>query len=331
MLRLRYDPSGMGSKGGLTPAQGATALQDLRAMPGVSAIPIYIGADTSGWNPDSGTPPPLGFQPPLEYLSCADAAAVPALGSCAPGQAIATIAGDELFIDNPLMLHLPVIGYGNVDRITGDSTTATVPAGLDLSKLDVTTLMVASSNPATLERARTYLDVHAPVLIGMGSPDQWSTNAAGPMTFGEVASVREEQYRAAQQMIMFVVGLTLFVAGCGIAVATAGSLVERKRPFTLLRLSGTPLGVLRRVVFLESALPLVSVSVLAGPGRVRDGDDRCAFAGQGRLDDLPVGYVLRRGVRRDRRRARGDPGLDDVAQPDDPLGVRALRISGGFE
>jgi predicted lysophospholipase L1 biosynthesis ABC-type transport system permease subunit len=84
------------------------------------------------------------------------------------------------------------------------------------------------------------------------------------MTFGEVASVRDEQYRAAQQMIMFVVGLTLFVAGCGIAVATAGSLVERKRPFTLLRLSGAPLAVLRRVVFLESALPLVSVSVVAG-------------------------------------------------------------------
>jgi hypothetical protein len=263
VLRLRYDMGAPDGRGGLTPAQAAPTLNALRSMSGVSTIPVYISADTSGWTPDSGTPPPSGWQPPLEYVSCADAKALPALGSCAPGQAVSVIAGDELFIDNPLMLHLPVMGYSDIDRISGAGTAAAAPAGIDLTKLDVTTLMVAASDHATLERARTYLDLHAPVLIGMGSPDQWSTNAAGPMTFGEVASVREEQYRAAQQMIMFVVGLTLFVAGCGIAVATAGSLVERKRPFTLLRLSGAPLAVLRRVVFLESALPLVAVSVMA--------------------------------------------------------------------
>ena len=264
VLRLRYDVGGMDSQGGLSPAQTTTALNALRAMPGVSTVPIYIGTDTSGWSPDSNTPPPLGWTPPLEYVSCADAKAVPALGACAPGQKISAIAADELFVDNPLLLHLPVMGYGAMDRVTGVGQTAPPAPDMDLSALNVTTLLVASSDRATLERARTYLDVHAPVLLGMGSPDQWSTNAAGPMTFGEVASVRDEQYRAAQQMIMFVVGLTLFVAGCGIAVATAGSLVERKRPFTLLRLSGAPLAVLRRVVFLESALPLFSVSVLAG-------------------------------------------------------------------
>ena len=264
VLRLRYDIGGMDSHGGLSPAQASTTLNALHAMPGVSSIPIYIGADTSGWSPDGGDPPPLGWTPPMQYVSCAEAKAVPALGTCAPGQAVSVIAGDELFIDNPLMLHLPVMDYSDVDRVSGAGTAAAVPSGVDLSKLNVTTLLVAASDRASLERARTYLDVHAPVLLGMGSPDEWSTNAAGPMTFGEVASVRNEQFRAAQQMIMFVVGLTLFVAGCGIAVATAGSLVERKRPFTLLRLTGTPLAVLRRVVFLETALPLVAVSILAG-------------------------------------------------------------------
>jgi hypothetical protein len=42
---------------------------------------------------------------------------------------------------------------------------------------------------------------------------------------------------------------------------------ERKRPFSLLRLTGVPLGVLRRIVALESALPLVivaAVSVVVG-------------------------------------------------------------------
>ncbi|NUR57387.1 MAG: hypothetical protein HOV87_01540 [Catenulispora sp.] len=260
VLRLRYDMGGTQ----LSPAKAASVLADLRAMPGVAAIPIYLGQDTSGWTPDSDNPPPLGYQPPPQYVRCADAKAVPALGTCAPGQEVAVIAADELFIDNPLLLHLPVMGYDDIDRITGKGHAAAVPTAVDLSGLDVTTLMVSATDPSALERARTYLDVHAPVLLGMGSPDQWSTNAVGPMTFGEVAALREVMLRAAQQMILFGVGLTLFVAGCSITVATAGSLVERKRPFTLLRLTGTPMAVLRRMVFLESALPLVTVSAMAG-------------------------------------------------------------------
>jgi hypothetical protein len=260
VLRLRYD---LNQSGGLAPATAAQATRDLRAMPGVSAIPIYIDADTSGWQPGRGTPPPRDWRPPLDYVSCADVKAVPALGSCAPGQSISVIAADELYTDNPLMLHLPVLGFTD-EQMSGDGTPGTVPPGTDLTKLNVTTMMVAASDRATLERARTYLDIHAPVLMGMGSPDEWSTNAAGPMTFGEVASLRQAIFRAAQQMILFAVGLTLFVAGCSIAVATAGSLVERKRPFTLLRLSGTPMTVLRRVVFLESAVPLLTVSAMAG-------------------------------------------------------------------
>ena len=42
---------------------------------------------------------------------------------------------------------------------------------------------------------------------------------------------------------------------------------DRKRPFSLLRLSGVPLGMLRRVVALESAVPLVVIAVIsAGTG-----------------------------------------------------------------
>jgi hypothetical protein len=260
VLRLRYDMGGTQ----LSPAKAASVLGGLRAMPGVVPIPVYAGEDASGWTPDSGTPPPLGYQPPPQYVSCADAKAIPALGTCAPGQAVAVIAADDLFIDNPLLLHLPVIDYRDIDRMTGKGRAAAVPDGVDLSRLSVTTLMVSAADRSGLERARTYLDVHAPVLLGMGSPDQWATNAVGPMTFGEVAALRQAMLRAAQQMILFGVGLTLFVAGCSITVATAGSLVERKRPFTLLRLTGTPMAVLRRMVFLESALPLVTVSVLAG-------------------------------------------------------------------
>jgi hypothetical protein len=64
-----------------------------------------------------------------------------------------------------------------------------------------------------------------------------------------------------------VIVASLVIAGCSLAVSVAAALTDRKRPFSLLRLAGAPLGVLRRVVALESAVPLVAVAVAsAGTG-----------------------------------------------------------------
>lgn len=57
--------------------------------------------------------------------------------------------------------------------------------------------------------------------------------------------------------------LTLLVAGCSLAVSAGGGILERKRPFTLLRLTGTPMSSLARVVLLESVLPLLAAAVVA--------------------------------------------------------------------
>jgi hypothetical protein len=46
-------------------------------------------------------------------------------------------------------------------------------------------------------------------------------------------------------------------------VAIGGGLVDRKRPFTLLRVSGTPTRTLYRVAFLEAVVPLAAATVLA--------------------------------------------------------------------
>ena len=46
-------------------------------------------------------------------------------------------------------------------------------------------------------------------------------------------------------------------------MALGGGLVDRKRPFTLLRVSGTPVRALYRVVFLEAVVPLAAATVLA--------------------------------------------------------------------
>lgn len=66
-----------------------------------------------------------------------------------------------------------------------------------------------------------------------------------------------------QQLANVVILVSFPIAGCSLAVSMADSLRDRKRSVSLLRLTGTPLGVLRRVVLPESAVPLLVVSVVA--------------------------------------------------------------------
>jgi predicted lysophospholipase L1 biosynthesis ABC-type transport system permease subunit len=47
------------------------------------------------------------------------------------------------------------------------------------------------------------------------------------------------------------------------AASVAAGLADRKRPFSLLRLTGAPLSTLRRAVTLESAVPLLAVAAVS--------------------------------------------------------------------
>jgi hypothetical protein len=97
-----------------------------------------------------------------------------------------------------------------------------------------------------------------------------SGNAAGsgfapipPRTFGEAVAIRAARAATLQRLVFIAVALTILVAGCSLAVAVGGGLVDRKRPFTLLRVSGTPSGALYRVVFLEAVFPLAAATLVA--------------------------------------------------------------------
>jgi predicted lysophospholipase L1 biosynthesis ABC-type transport system permease subunit len=57
--------------------------------------------------------------------------------------------------------------------------------------------------------------------------------------------------------------ISLPIAGCTLAASVAAGLADRKRPFSLLRLTGAPLAMLRRVVALESAVPLLVVAAIS--------------------------------------------------------------------
>jgi hypothetical protein len=91
--------------------------------------------------------------------------------------------------------------------------------------------------------------------------------AAAPWVLGDSVVSELESSRASERDISqvsraltLVMLATLLVAGCSVAIAAVGGLLERRIPFALLRLSGTPLQTLRAVVMREAALPLLTIA-----------------------------------------------------------------------
>jgi hypothetical protein len=129
-----------------------------------------------------------------------------------------------------------------------------VPTGIDpglspaqLVRLPVVAVAaVTDGTPGAIERARTALERGIP-----GPP-------AG--TARDINKETQGQLRTMQRMANIGLSVTLVIAGCSLAVAVAGGIVERKRPFALLRLAGTQLSDLRRVVLAEAAAPLLAVT-----------------------------------------------------------------------
>jgi predicted lysophospholipase L1 biosynthesis ABC-type transport system permease subunit len=173
-------------------------------------------------------------------VSCAQLAFVPGLGRCPAGVAAAKIPASP-----------SDIVYAGLAAATWKA--ADVPAqrldSLPLSSLDVTT----NGSQQTIEQVRTVLENAYPT--GTGSPS--------PETIGESATVSDSAANGYQQLANVVILASLVIAGCTLATSVMGGLADRKRPFSLLRLTGARLGMLRRLVVLESAVPLLAVAVVA--------------------------------------------------------------------
>ncbi|WP_067180876.1 FtsX-like permease family protein [Microtetraspora niveoalba] len=218
---------------GLSQQAQADLLTRLRDHPGVDVLPIYTRADKASIPMPADDSPP-----PVAVVDCASLARFPVLGRCPAGaQAVAGAFYRVVNVDNPLTIDkiLPLAG----------------PAGEPVSTtsgLDLESILISTADPAEVERLRTLLAEHT---------------ADAPMTFAEVAQVRATLYTQIENVALAMVALTLIVGGCSLVVAVGGGLVERRQPFTLLRLAGTPTRTLAGVVLLESALPLVLASVLA--------------------------------------------------------------------
>jgi hypothetical protein len=221
---------------GVSAAAGQKLISGISAIPGAAVYPLY-----------DLHPPGEGLGPTLIAVSCADMRAIGGLGQCAPGLRAVQVMDNSLFDDNPRYETAPIVGSTS-PAYTGKLTT-----------LPLQTVLVKVNNPTTLERVRTYLAVNAPPQVG-GSKEGSPTP---PRTFGETLQIRTARAATFEKILYAAIALTLIVAGCSLAVSVGGGLVDRKRPFTLLRVSGTPVSVLSRVVLFEAAVPLVAATVVA--------------------------------------------------------------------
>jgi len=170
-------------------------------------------------------------------IPCAELARTPAYGSCAAGAEVAAVYSDLL---GPRRLSESPVVWPTAD-IAPES----------LRQLPMLSVVVGTNgSAAAIERARTVLEGAFP-------------QGRFPSTVGEFEADFARTLVQWQQLANVVILASLPIAGCSLAVSVAGGLSDRKRPFSMLRLTGVQLGVLRRVVALESAVPLLVVAVLA--------------------------------------------------------------------
>ncbi|HTW04356.1 MAG TPA: FtsX-like permease family protein [Streptosporangiaceae bacterium] len=250
--------AGAASGGGIAPKAGARLVSELRTFRGATVVPVYalplpavlrrqpgrhgrpgLRGAASGDVVPSG---PQAGQPYDSIVTCASLRQLSVLGRCAPGVAAVKVsAGNLLYDDNPTY---------STQAIARASSPA-VSGSLDRYYLEA--VLVKVNNPTTLELVRTFLDTHTTQAV----------SSVPPKTFGEAVQIRIAYATIVQRLVYIAVALTLIVAGCSLAVVVGGGMVERKRPFTLLRVTGTSLATLYRVVLLEAILPLVSAAVVA--------------------------------------------------------------------
>jgi predicted lysophospholipase L1 biosynthesis ABC-type transport system permease subunit len=120
-----------------------------------------------------------------------------------------------------------------------------------LHQYPVLSIVVGTDGSATaIERARTTLERLYP-------------QRRSPSTDAENQADKTRTLNQWKQLADVVILASLAIAGCSLAVSVIGGLSDRKLPFSMLRLSGVPLGLLRRVITLESAAPLLAASAVA--------------------------------------------------------------------
>ena len=220
----------------LSRIHGVESVLTVRAD-GTSTLPrALLGGSVKGFPSAYQETGPL----PAGLVSCSQLDRVPGLGRCPAG---ATVVSFPKSLDSaPPAKSLAAITWPAAD----------VPAG-QLSGRGVDSIDVATNgSQSAVEQARTRLE-HANPYPGFNTP----------LTLGEVTAQLTQATNAYTQLAEVVILASLPIAGCTLATAVAAGLADRKRPFSLLRLTGARLAMLRRVVALEGAVPLLAIAAVS--------------------------------------------------------------------
>ncbi|KUL21724.1 FtsX-like permease family protein [Actinoplanes awajinensis] len=198
--------------------------------PGEIRLPSGLPAHLIRVNPDGG--PETQHLPGL--ITCADLATIPDAGACPPGAQVAEV--------------WPGLSGNPAEDPAWPASTWT-PAQLATLKV-INVVVPTDGTPAAIEHARTVLNTTFPY-------------GRLPATDADYRHDWTRQLPQFQRLADVAIISSLVIAGCSLAVSVTGGLTERRRPFAMLRLTGVRLSELRRVVVLESAVPLLAVSVVA--------------------------------------------------------------------
>jgi hypothetical protein len=224
-----FTSGSFGGGAGPAPAPSPSLTARLRGIEGVSGA-VEVRTGTGLTVRASGRTETAGL------VSCAQLASVPALGHCPAGAQVAAFPLDPTFTG---------------ESVAGITWPAADTPAQRLNAFRLDTIDVATNgSQAAIERARTMLENAFPVLA---TPQTISEQVAGADALGD----------ALRQLADVVILTSLAIAGCTLAASIAGGLADRKRPFSMLRLTGARLATLRRVVVLESAAPLLAVAAVA--------------------------------------------------------------------
>jgi cell division protein FtsX len=210
------------------PSVPGRVLAELRTTPGVQSVTVV-----------HQSPSQASLRNSFGVVACDQLVKTPAIGECAPG---ATVANIGYFLSNLL---------GHNSHASSTVWPSAHLSAAEAALLPVDAVVVATDgSTGSLERARTSLEQAFPFQGGGVAVD-----ALDPSTARLLAMI--------QDMTDVIIVASLVIAACSLAVNIAAGLGERKRPFSLLRLTGVPIALLRRVVALESALPLLLVATVS--------------------------------------------------------------------
>lgn len=123
---------------------------------------------------------------------------------------------------------------------------AAVPGGV----VQDTVLVAVPTTPRTSEVVRTAL----------------AAASDGEQIRSRDTYLADQQTQLADLRRVTVIGLiaAAVLAGCSAAIATAGSIMDRRRTFGALIAAGTPVGLLARALRIEAALPALAATIGAG-------------------------------------------------------------------